>query len=58
MLPTHILIQILQQHKAYLQERFGVERLVLFGSYANNKQQEDSDVDILYSVSPGKSIYI
>lgn len=56
MLPTNTLIQILQQNKAYLRERFGVESLVLFGSYASNKQQEDSDVDLLYGVAPGKTM--
>ncbi len=56
MLPTNSLIQILQQNKPFLQERFGVESLVLFGSYARNNQREESDVDLLYGVVPGKTM--
>lgn len=56
MLPTNSLIQILQQNKPFLQERFGVESLVLFGSYARNNQREESDVDLLYGVAPGKTM--
>jgi len=55
-LPTNYLIQILQQNKPFLQERFGVESLVLFGSYARNNQREESDVDLLYGVVPGKTM--
>jgi len=47
MLPTHFLIQILQQNRSFLPERFGVESLVLFGSYARNSQHEGSDVEII-----------
>jgi hypothetical protein len=56
MLLTASLIQTLQQNKAFLKERFGVESLVLFGSYARNMQQEESDVDLLYSVVAGKTM--
>ena len=56
MLLTHTLIQILQQNKAHLKERFGVESLILFGSYASNKQGAESDVDLLYGIIPGKTM--
>ena len=56
MLSTQTLIQILQQNKAHLKERFGVESLVLFGSYASNKQGTESDVDLLYGIIPGKTM--
>ncbi len=56
MLQTHSLIQILQQNKSFLRDRFGVESLVLFGSYARNSQQEESDVDLLYGVARGKTM--
>jgi len=56
MLPTQTLIQILQQNKAHFEERFGIESLVLFGSYASNKQRAESDVDLLYGIIPGKTM--
>jgi len=36
----------LKQHKSYMQQEFGVEKIGLFGSYARDEAQEDSDVDI------------
>ena len=56
MTSTPSLIQILQQNKAHFQERFGLESLVLFGSYASNNQQEESDVDLLYGVAAGNTM--
>ena len=56
MTSTPSLIQILQQHQAHVQERFGLESLVLFGSYASNNQQEESDVDLLYGVAAGNTM--
>jgi predicted nucleotidyltransferase len=34
------------KHKSYLQEHFEVEKIGLFGSYAKDKQTEQSDIDI------------
>lgn len=56
MLTTQTLIETLQQNKVYLTERFGIESLILFGSFARNNQQEKSDVDILYRIVPGKTM--
>ncbi|KGQ22365.2 nucleotidyltransferase family protein [Thermus filiformis] len=39
--------RILQEHKDLLQERFGVKRLAIFGSYARGEATPVSDVDIL-----------
>jgi len=36
----------LRRHKPVLHERFGVERIGLFGSYAKGKETPTSDVDI------------
>ncbi len=38
--------------KAELQERFQVQSLALFGSYARNEQTDRSDVDVLVEVDP------
>lgn len=46
------IIQLLSAQKAFLKERFGIETLLLFGSYARNEQQEGSDVDLMFEVEP------
>lgn len=40
-------IRMLAQTKPELQRRFGVTKLVLFGSIARNEARGDSDVDVL-----------
>jgi predicted nucleotidyltransferase len=42
-------LQLLADHKAELVERFGVEKLALFGSMARGAAVQGSDVDILVS---------
>ena len=39
--------EILNKHKNYLNKKYGVIELGIFGSYARNEQIESSDVDIL-----------
>ncbi|MCL0058849.1 nucleotidyltransferase family protein [Dehalococcoidia bacterium] len=39
--------EILNKDKNYLNEKYGVIELGIFGSYAKNEQVESSDVDIL-----------
>lgn len=41
------LLVLLARHKPVLAERFGVTKLVLFGSFARDSARPDSDVDIL-----------
>ena len=40
------IIAILQNFKEEFGERYGIEKLGLFGSVARGKQKEDSDIDI------------
>ena len=40
-------LALLAQHKPVLTERFGVQKLALFGSFARGTPREDSDVDVL-----------
>ena len=40
-------LALLRAHKAALAQRFGVADLVLFGSFARDRANEDSDVDLL-----------
>jgi len=36
----------LSKNKSYIKENFEVDKIGLFGSYAKDKQTEDSDIDI------------
>lgn len=36
----------LSKNKSYIEENFEVDKIGLFGSYAKDKQTEDSDIDI------------
>ena len=40
---------ILENNKNYFQEKFFVDKFMLFGSYAKNQQTTDSDIDLLVS---------
>ncbi|TYB33016.1 MAG: hypothetical protein FXF49_08435 [Flexistipes sinusarabici] len=41
------ILRFLKQHKQELNDKFGIEEIALFGSYARNEAREDSDVDIV-----------
>ncbi len=36
---------ILQEHKNYLVEKFGVSEIALFGSYARREESYESDIE-------------
>ena len=40
---------ILQNNKNYFEEKYFVDKFLLFGSYAKNQQTSDSDIDLLVS---------
>ncbi len=40
------ILQKLKEHKSYIQERYGVEKIGLFGSYARGEATDESDIDI------------
>jgi predicted nucleotidyltransferase len=46
------IIQLLREAKPELADRFGVQRLAVFGSFARGEQGENSDIDILVEVDP------
>ena len=50
-------LQTLSREYPYLQERFGIESLWLFGSVAKEQDTEDSDIDLLYIFRDGFSTY-
>jgi uncharacterized protein len=49
------ILDFLSDHKETLQERFGVTQIGLFGSYARDEANEESDVDIAVEIeAPNK----
>lgn len=52
----HVL-NTLRQFKKYNAEKYGIESLALFGSFARNEQHEGSDVDILIALKK-PSLYL
>ena len=43
-------LDYLTAHKAEFKEQFGVIRVGLFGSFARDKQNEDSDIDLAVEI--------
>lgn len=43
--------QILQTQKPYLYQEYGVTEIGVFGSYVRGEQNDDSDLDILISLT-------
>ena len=39
-------LTILRRHKNELEERFGIEEIALFGSFARNEATRNSDIDL------------
>ncbi|MDO8453570.1 MAG: nucleotidyltransferase domain-containing protein [Sulfurimonas sp.] len=51
MLDQNIIIDYLKQHKTDFSERCSIVKIGLFGSFATNKNTDDSDIDIVYKTS-------
>ncbi len=51
MLDQNIIIDYLKQHKTDFSEKYSIVKIGLFGSFATNKNTEDSDIDIVYKTS-------
>ena len=41
------IIGLISSHKAEFEQRYGIKRIGLFGSYARNEGREESDIDIV-----------
>lgn len=48
---TKSIIETIKNEKHFLQAKFGVEEIALFGSYARGDQHPDSDIDILVKIN-------
>ena len=47
------ILDYLKEHKSYYLNRFGIEFIGIFGSYAKDSANENSDIDILYRIKGG-----
>lgn len=45
------ILTILKKEMPYLRERFGVEHFALFGSFARDEAAENSDIDLVVSLT-------
>ena len=52
MLSTQTIIATLREHKPVLQERFFLQEIGLFGSYARNEATPESDIDFVVTLTP------
>ncbi|QYZ79026.1 nucleotidyltransferase [Methanofollis formosanus] len=50
-------LDILRSLKGELRERYHVERIALFGSYAREEQGEGSDIDLLVTFGAGADLF-
>jgi len=46
------ILRMLREQRALLSQRYPIQRLALFGSWARGEAREDSDVDVLVEVDP------
>ncbi len=50
-----LILEFLKQHRNYLKEKFGVTKIGLFGSYARDEANIDSDIDIAVEIESENS---
>jgi len=46
----------LKSHQKYYSDKFGIHFIGLFGSFARDEANENSDIDILYKIENGKKL--
>ena len=51
MLNRDVIVDYLKQHKLDFSQRYSINKLGLFGSFATDSNSTDSDVDIVYETS-------
>ncbi|NLW74856.1 MAG: nucleotidyltransferase family protein [Methanomicrobiales archaeon] len=50
-------LTLLRIHEPELKQRFGVEKIGVFGSFIHCNEREDSDVDVLVTFEKGKKTF-
>lgn len=51
-------LQLLRQYKDAFADKYGIQRIGIFGSVARGEQTEDSDVDIVVSLIKPRLFYL
>ena len=46
-----IIIKYLKEHKSNFKKKYSIEKIGLFGSFAAEKNNDNSDIDIVYTTS-------
>ncbi|HFU76972.1 MAG TPA: hypothetical protein ENK68_00520 [Epsilonproteobacteria bacterium] len=52
------ILNYLESNQEYYQNQFGVQFIGLFGSFARDEANENSDIDILYKIEKDKKLSI
>ncbi|MEA1920038.1 MAG: nucleotidyltransferase domain-containing protein [Campylobacterota bacterium] len=50
------ILQFLSAHKEEYLKKYHLSKIILFGSFAQNRANETSDVDIVYELEKGKKL--
>ncbi|MBX3044222.1 MAG: nucleotidyltransferase domain-containing protein [Candidatus Kapabacteria bacterium] len=53
MLKRDDILDYLKKHKDFFRDKFNIEKIGIFGSYARNEQTEKSDIDIIIEMPRG-----
>jgi len=56
MLNTEKILELMHQNQEKI-KKYGVKKIGLFGSFINNKQKSNSDIDILVEFKKGKKTF-
>ena len=54
---NHYIVNKLKELKPVLQEKYGIEKIALFGSYARGEATENSDIDIVILEAKNKTLH-
>lgn len=53
-----VILQTLEASLIRLRSEFGIEQIGLYGSFARNEQTEKSDIDLVYKLMEGRSLFL
>jgi len=48
------ILDVLRKNRSLLEDRYGVEKIGLFGSYATNQATDESDIDIFVKLKENR----
>lgn len=56
-LTKEIILEFLKKHKQELVQKYSIEKIGLFGSYARDEANENSDIDIIVKMPSSFDVY-